>query len=331
MKQRNAKSLDKVIKNSTELLNVITSELIAESVKIYACYPPGEIIGSLFEFKDTQFFRNFKRNFNSLKPILIENLDRLPYENVTEILILGNLFAELNEIDVACQIYEKLLKHDESNFYAWSNLLTLYLKQGDYKRAIDCYLYLPPEFVQMAIKEKTNPELDAYRLLNISSVYPIHESLLSLTAKSGISRDIKNEFERELRILYSYTEFAKGQEALANDSVDEALIYFSSVVAKRPESDVLWYFMGKTALDGGHFVITEEYLKKAIKLKNNIPEYWIVLANCFFAQHKNEQGTKALKTALTLDPTNQQCWLTAGKMVTVIESLGEYDHFIKKL
>ncbi len=331
MKHKGSKSIDKAIKSSTKLLESIVSEIIQNSIKIYACYPPGELIGDLFEFKSDDFFINFKQNFISLKQIFIDNIERLPYNKTTEVTILANIFAQIGDFDTAKKIYENLVLYNQNNAQAWSNLLTFYMREDRLIDALECYLHIPPEFIKMANKEKSNSEYDSYRLLNISAYYGNKNNILNLTFKDETNPQLKTEFENELRKLSAFTEFAKGQEALANNSVDEALVHFSSLTEKMPDSDVLWYFMGKTAYDGHHFVIAEEYLKRAIKLKNVNTEYWISLADCFFAQHKNEQGIKALKTALTLDPKNVQCWELAGRMINIIENLGEYNQFLYKL
>lgn len=330
-KQNKNKKIDHVLQSSDKLLDFITSEILNATEKIYACFPPGERLGKLFEFKQETFFTVFKKNFLPIKETLMKDINNIPKEKTNKLLIVGNLFFELNDLDSAIKIYERIVKLDETNIYAWSNLLTIYLEKNKNKKALECYIHIPPNFMQSTIYEKMNRKLDAYRILNISSLISYEEKIFSISNAETMPEEQRVEYENKLRELYSDIEFAKGQEALANGEIDEALIYFTGLTRKYPKSDILFYILGKTALDGKHYVISEEYLKKAIKIANNVPDYWVALSRCFFEQHKNEQAVKALKTALTLNPSNSEAWELAGKMVKILEALNEYNYLINKL
>ncbi len=197
--------------------------------------------------------------------------------------------------------------------------------------AMECYLHLPPDFIDYSTNEKTNSSADSYRILNISTTYPMYHSLRSLGSQIKESKELKQQYEQELRELYSIKEFVMGQEELENRNYDEAFIQLTSITQKFSNSHVLQFFIGNAALGGKHYIIAEEYFKKAIQIKSEIPEYWAELADCFFAQHKNDQAIKALKTALAIDPASQKCWELAGRMISTIESQGEYDYFIKQI
>ncbi len=246
-------------------------------------------------------------------------------------MILANLLLEIKEFDLAIVLYENLIKQNSDNPFAWANLMSIYINKRENEKAMECYLHLPPEFIEHSTNEKKNPENNAYRILNISSAYPLHSSLSSLGGRLEESTELKQQYEKELRELYSMSDFVKGQEALANNNFDEAFILFSSLLQEQPESHLLLFFTGKAAAEGKHYLIAEENFKNAIKIKNDIPEYWNELAETFFAQHKNEQGIKALKTALTLDSSCKECWGLAGRTINILESLNEYDYFIKQI
>ncbi len=322
--------MDELLENTTVLLETIASEIIHSTDKIYASYPPGEISFNLFEFKNDKFLREFTDNFEKIK-IKIENeISKLPFEKENEILILANLLSELKEYDLAIKIYDYLTNYDPENRFAWANLMSIYIHQGKHDKAMECYLHLPPDFLEHANNEKKDSTANAYRILNISTAYPLHTSLSSLGRRAQLSSDLRHNFEQELRDLYTNKDFVNGQESLANGNTDEAFILFSSVVLKQPDSHVLLFFTGKAALVGQHYMIAEEYFKKAIQIKNDIPEYWNELADCFLFQRKNEQAIKALKTALTLDSTCLESWSLIGRAFSTIESLNEYDYFIKQ-
>ena len=331
MTQENIRPIDEMLKNTTLLLETIASEIVHSTSKIYASYPPGEITSSLFIFEDDIFLKEFTDNFDLIKKVLKKELSKLPYDREDEVIILANLLTEIKEYDMAIEIYSKLSNYNPDNQFAWANLMSIYMLQGKHKEAMDCYLRLRPEFIEHSNNEKKDSTSDAYRILNISTAYPLPKSLKSLTQRAQTSTELKQQFEHELRELYSNKDFVNGQEALANNNTDEAFILFSSVVLKQPDSHVILFFTGKAAFEGKHYLIAEEYFKKALQIKNDIPEYWNELADCFFAQHKDEQAIKAIKTALTLDPACLECWTLAGKAIATIESMGEYEYFIKQI
>ncbi len=330
MTQENIRNLDELLENTAILVETIASEIVHSTDKIYASFPPGETGFSLFEFKNDKFLREFTENFEAIKTTIEKEITNLPFEKENEVLILANLLTELKEYDLAIQIYHYLTQYNPENRFAWANLMSIFILKGKHDKAMDCYLHLPPDFLEHANNEKKDATADAYRILNISTAYPLHKSLSSIGRRAQSSTDLKHHFEQELRDLYTNKDFVNGQEALANGNTDEAFILFSSVVLKQPDSHVLLFFTGKAAIEGQHYLIAEEYFKKAIQIKNDIPEYWNELADCFFLQHKNEQAIKALKTALTLDPTCLECWNLAGKAFSTIESMNEYDYFIKQ-
>ncbi|MCE7740137.1 MAG: tetratricopeptide repeat protein, partial [Candidatus Heimdallarchaeota archaeon] len=331
MTQENIRPIDEMLKNTTLLLETIASEIVHSTSKIYASYPPGEITSSLFKFEDDIFLKEFTDNFDLIKKVLKKELSKLPYEREDEVIILANLLTEIKEYDMAIEIYSKLSNYNPDNQFAWANLMSIYMLQGKHEEAMDCYLRLRPDFIEHSNNEKKDSTSDAYRILNISTTYPLPKSLKSLTRRAQTSTELKQQFEHELRELYANKDFVNGQEALANNNTDEAFILFSSVVLKQPDSHVILFFTGKAAFEGKHYLIAEEYFKKALQIKNDIPEYWNELADCFFAQYKNEQAIKAIKTALTLDPACLECWTLAGKAIATIESMGEYEYFIKQI
>lgn len=330
MTQENIRNIDELLENTTVLLETIASDIVHSTDKIYASYPPGETGYSLFEFKNDKFLREFTDNFDKIKLKIEKEIKNLPYEKENEVLILGNLLTELKEYDLAIEIYDYLTKYNPENRFAWANLMSIYILKGKHNKAMECYLHLPPDFLESAKKEKKDSTANAYRILNISSAYPEHTSLGSLGRRVQMSSDLRQHFEQELRNLYANKDFVNGQEALANGNTDEAFILFSSVAVKQPDSHVILFFTGKAAMEGQHYLIAEEYFKKAVQIKNDIPEYWNELAECFLLQHKNEQTIKALKTALTLDPMCLECWNLVGRAFSTIESLNEYEYFIKQ-
>ena len=331
MTQENKRQIDELMENTPLILDTIASEIIRSTEKIYGCYIPGEITPSLFNFKDRRFLEDFKINLDVITNIIKTNITTLPYEKSDEALILANLLLEMNELDLATQMYENLLKVNPENKFAWTNLMAVYIKQNKNEKAMECYLHLPPDFLEHAVEEKKDPILDVYRVLNVTTAYPLHSSISSLGDRIQESGEERQEYEEELRELYTMKEFGRGQEALANGNYDQAFVQFSSLESKMPDSHLLQFFIGKAALEGKHYLIAEENFKKAIQLKNDIPEYWNEIASCFLAQHKNDQAVKALKTALTLDPSCKECWSLAGAAISTIESLEEYDYFIKQI
>ena len=331
MTQENIRTLDEILENTTILLETIASEIVHSTSKIYACYPPGEISSSLFKFDDETFLKEFTDNVETIKKVIIKEISKIPYEQEDQVLILANLLTEIKEYDISIEIYKKLANFNPENQFAWVNLMSLYILLGKHEEAMDCYLKLRPEFIEHSNDEKKDPLADAYRVLNISTAYPLPKPLRSLTRRAQTSVELKHQFEQELRDLYADKDFVNAQEALANNNTDEAFILFSSVVLKQPDSHVIQFFAGKAAFEGKHYLIAEEYFKNALQIKNDIPEYWNELADCFFAQHKNEQAIKSIKTALTLDPTCLECWSLAGNAIATIESMGEYEYFVKQI
>ncbi len=331
MTQENKRQIKDLLEDVTVLLETLVADVIHSTNKIYACYPPGEMGSSLFVFKDESFIDDFVYNFDVIKDVLERDLSSLPYERTDEILILGNLLLEVKEYELAVEIFDNLLKFSPENSFAWANLMSIYIFNKMNEKAMECYIHLPPDFLEYSANEKKDPKADSYRVLNITTAYPLHTSLSSLGSRTDESKELKQQYEQELRELYSIKEFVKGQEALEEENYDEAFILLSGLSSKQPESHLLYFFTGKAALEGKHYLIAEENFKKAIQIQNDIPEYWHELAESFFSQHKNEQAIKSLKTALTLDSSCQGCWSLAGRMITTIKTQNEYEYFVKQI
>ena len=245
--------------------------------------------------------------------------------------MLGNLLLEVKEYDLAIEIFDNLLKFSPENSFAWANLMSVYIFRKMNEKAMECYIHLPPDFLEHSATEKKDPKADSYRVLNITTAYPLHSSLSSMGSRTEESKELKQQYEQELRELYSIKDFVKGQKALEEENYDEAFILLSGLSSKQPESHLLYFFTGKSALEGKHYLIAEENFKKAIQIQSDIPEYWHELAESFFSQHKNEQAIKALKTALTLDSSFRGCWDLAGRMINTIKTQNEYEYFVKQI
>ena len=331
MTQENKRQIKDLLEDVTVLLETLVADVIHSTDKIYACYPPGEMGLSLFEFKNETFIDDFIYNFDIIREVLEKNLSSLPYEKTDEILILGNLLLEVKEYDLAIEIFDNLLKFSPENSFAWANLMSIYIFRKMNEKAMECYIHLPPDFLGHSANEKKDPKSDSYRVLNITTAYPLHSSLGSMGSRTEESKELKQQYEQELRELYSIKEFVKGQKALEKENFDEAFILHSGLSSKQPDSHLLYFFTGKAALEGKHYLIAEENFKKAIQIQNDIPEYWHELAESFFSQHKNEQAIKALKTALTLDSSCQGCWASAGRMINTIKTQNEYEYFVKQI
>ncbi len=313
------------------LVSTLAIDLIKSSIKIYACYPLGELSGSLFSFNSDDYLDTLKAYIRSNQKLIKENIDDLPYYKTEHVLILANVYCEINDFETAEILYKKIIEEDPKYVFAWVNLLAIYMNQHRISEAMNCYMHIDPDFQKYAEKEKLNPKDDAYRVLNITKLYAEHQSLDSFRDTSNLSKSLRTEYEAELRELYSFAEFREAQEALSNELYDESLINFSRVTEKVPKSDVLWYLTGKTALEGKHYIIAQEYLKNAIQIRNNVPEYWVELAKSFYHENKNEASIKALKTALSLDSSYVEGWKLAGEMILTIESQNEYEHFLEHL
>ena len=59
MTQENKRQIKDLLENVTVLLETLVADVIHSTNKIYACYPPGEMGTSLFEFKDDNFIDDF--------------------------------------------------------------------------------------------------------------------------------------------------------------------------------------------------------------------------------------------------------------------------------
>lgn len=313
------------------LLDQIVRQISQSTKQIFACYIPGQINSKLFVFKDEKTENDILNLVKSLKNDLKNHLSKLQNLDTNSLLLIANLFAEIKDYTLAKKIYNIILTNEPENVFCWSNILTICLEQGDINNALKAYLYLPPYFLQNSIKEQLDPHLNGYRTLNVSlsSSLPskIHEIGKRLF-ESSISDD---DFTNELRILLSDETFYEALEKFNNQDFDGAFILFSNIVSSYPDSHILNFLIAETAMHGKHYLIAEEHYKKAINIRNNIPEYWFALASCFYAQYKNEQALKALKTAITLDPSYNPSWELAGEMIKTIETSGEYNYFIEHL
>ncbi len=313
------------------ILDSLTSKIVKESTKVYACFIPGDYSTNLFYFKDNSVFKDLANEVAKLEDVIINHSEELNHENLRELLLLANTFLETGNYETAELLYRNILKVDSNYVFALVNLLAIYFLREEFERAMDIYQLIPPQFMELGYKEKLNPGADAYRIFDITSLIPHSKKIKLLVEKNPKSSELRKEYELELRSLLSFPEFVKGQEALFNGNADDAFINLAALTTVKQHSHVFWFFIGRAALDGKHYSVAEEYLKKAVALKNNISEYWVALAECFFYQHKNESAIKSLKTAVSLESTYEEAWELAGKMIISIETQKEYDYFLEHL
>ncbi|MHA2357769.1 MAG: hypothetical protein ACXABK_03240, partial [Candidatus Heimdallarchaeaceae archaeon] len=154
MNQENKRTLDELMENTTVLLETIVSDVVHSAEKIYASFPPGDMSSSLFVFSNENFLEDFVFNFDLIRESLQKNIASLPYERSDEILILANLLLEIKEYDLATEIYETLTKYEPDNRFAWSNLMTINILLKNNEKAMNCYLHLPPDFLEHVANEK---------------------------------------------------------------------------------------------------------------------------------------------------------------------------------
>jgi len=317
-------------KNQT-LLNQIIQQITQSTTQIFACYIPGQINSKLFVFRDEKAENDVLHLIKELKEDIKTKLLKSRNVDNKNLLIIANLLSEIKEYNLAMDIYKQIVAIDPDNIFCWSNILTISLKQGNISRALESYLYLPPYFIQNSIKEQLDPKLNGYRILNIRFSSSLPSKIHDIGQRLFESSITDDDFSNELRILLSDEDFCRGVELFNNDEYDSAFILFSNTIEDYPDSHILHFLLAESAIKGKHYLIAEEYYKKAIQLKNNIPEYWFSLAFCFKAQYKTEQALKALKTAITLDPSYVPSWTLAGEMIKAIETSGEYEYFIEQL
>ena len=284
-------------KNQT-LLNQIIQQITQSTTQIFACYIPGQINSKLFVFRDEKAENDVLHLIKELKEDIKTKLLKSRNVDNKNLLIIANLLSEIKEYNLAMDIYKQIVAIDPDNIFCWSNILTISLKQGNISRALESYLYLPPYFIQNSIKEQLDPKLNGYRILNIRFSSSLPSKIHDIGQRLFESSITDDDFSNELRILLSDEDFCRGVELFNNDEYDSAFILFSNTIEDYPDSHILHFLLAESAIKGKHYLIAEEYYKKAIQLKNNIPEYWFSLAFCFKAQYKTEQALKALKTAI---------------------------------
>ncbi|MBQ9473786.1 MAG: tetratricopeptide repeat protein [Bacteroidales bacterium] len=109
---------------------------------------------------------------------------------------------------------------------------------------------------------------------------------------------------------------------------DEQLVELSAQVRHHPRRSEPLYQRGKlyTSMGRGNDAIVD--LRKAIKLKGDVPEYYTALGDAYFTTGNVGESYQALRKALELDPDNTEAHLKMGEIAFYSR---DYDRALESL
>jgi len=138
-------------------------------------------------------------------------------------------------------------------------------------------------------KDPTNPE---------ANVELAQEQMLNKNyklAKNYYSKGLEGDSDNE-DALTGY-----GQASYYTGDDKESKEAFNKILEKNPENSFAYYYLGKLAAEENNYLQATEYIEKAIKLDNDIFDYWMDYGQYLRYRGKFKEAEKAWLTAKDLE------------------------------
>jgi len=126
------------------------------------------------EFSSIDFYINLKKaqqlldqkKYKEAENILIKLYSQRP-DNINVLLLLANLYLQTNQLDKSANFFQNVLVISPNNIYALRGLEVIYMKKGDYKKA----LMYSDKITSLGFKDKSKDEIKKFYYIDLATKY----------------------------------------------------------------------------------------------------------------------------------------------------------------
>jgi len=216
---------------------------------------------------------------------------------------------KLGRYSKAESYYKAYLDKEPYSESAWYSLGVVLSGLEKYKESIDAYDYT------LAINDKNTAAL--FNKANI----------LFLLKQYQDSADVYSELlEFEPDNINGLLYISECYEELG--LFDKAEYHLKEARLVKPDSAEAFYGMGLLSMKKNDVRESRKYIRKAISLDNENPEFWFALSRSFQLDKRYESATNAIEKTIELDPFSQDYWVEKayleslnGKLKSAINTL----------
>lgn len=227
-----------------------------------------------------------------------------------------------------------LSRETYSNYF----LATLYISQGDYKKAKACLEKVykkDPESLylnrKMAILQQKTGDLKgalkfARECIKIDPKdINSHMLLAELSALNGDKTGEKEEYEAILNLdpKQQRIRFLLATYLIKNNKLDEAMQQLDRLVTENPDLPFVHYYKGRVYLELGNYNEAENEYLKTLDLDGTFEPALFDLASLYQSQKKLEESVQLYKKLVGLYPNNRTA---QERLIGIYNTLGQTDN-----
>lgn len=205
-------------------------------------------------------------------------------------------YEKTGDLGSAARYYEKYLEEEPFSDSAWYNLGIVYNRLEDYLKALEAYDY------SLAI----NP-VNTFALFNKGNI------LCNLERYEEALDEYMEYLELEYESPEAMTYIGECYEKLGR--FDLARKYFQDAIENTPEFTDAWFGLGIVAFRTGNYNDAMMLFGKCVRLDDQNPEHFHMLARSYFALGRVKECFRNLKKALRADPFFDEAWIDMGNII----------------
>lgn len=205
-------------------------------------------------------------------------------------------YEKTGDLASAARYYEAYLEEEPFSDSAWYNVGIVYNKLEEYDKALRAYDY------SLAI----NP-VNTFALFNKGNILCNQERYEEALQAYHEYLDLENESPEAM------TYIAECYEKL--DQFDMARRYFQNAIEDTPDFSEAWFGLGIVAFRTGEYNDAIMLFGKCVRLDDQNPEHFHMLAKTLFAVGRLKDCVRNLKKALRADPFFDEAWIDLANIV----------------
>jgi len=248
----------------------------------------------------------------------------------------GFSFAEKNEYNKAIKSYDKALKLNPDDFYAWYYKGNAFYKLNQYNEAIKCFnkaSELNPDYLYAwYYKGNTLINLKEYEeaIKCYNKALELDPDYLYAWYYKGYAFYKLNQYEKAIKYYntalklnpdYLYAWFYKGNALINLKEYEEAIKCYSTALELNPDYVYAWYYKGNAFYKLNHYEEAIKCYNKALELDPDCAYAWYYKGNAFYNLKKYEIALKYYNKVLELNPDVIDDWYIVGN---TFKEMGKY-------
>jgi len=219
-------------------------------------------------------------------------------------------YEKTGDLINAARCYETYLEEEPFSDSAWYNVGIVFNKLEEYDKALRAYDY------SLAI----NP-VNTFALFNKGNILCNQERYEEALQAYHEYLDLETESPEAM------TYIAECYEKL--DQFDLARKYFQDAIEDTPDYTEAWFGLGIVAFRTGSFNDAMMLFGKCVRLDDQNPEHYHMLAKTFFSLGRIKECVRNLKKTLRADPFFDEAWIDLASIVfqtgTVLRTLRYFE------